>query len=112
MRGRAWPIDDEALGSGSQVLSEASWTKVSLVLAELDARLDKFPPSLKGELLRSECKDPKKFGIDDLSNNAKDALYYLVGERKATRFVVWLAKREERIRKRYKKYTLVKNVRS
>jgi hypothetical protein len=102
IRGRAWPSDGRALGgSGGHVLGEANWVKVSTVLAELDDRLSKVYPSLKGDLLRAECKDPKKEKIEYLSQDAKDALYYISGRRKDTSFTVWLAKR------RYKKYTRV-----
>jgi len=98
MRGRTWPTDDEALGSsGNWALSEAGWVKVSTLLAELDERLDKIRPSLKGELLRNECKVRDR--IDYLSDDAKDALYYVVGSRrKDTPFTVWV--RMKRYRKR------------
>jgi len=106
IRGRAWPVDDEVGSGGSRRIGEASWVKVSLILAELDDRLSKIYPSLKGELLRSECKDPNKDKIEYLSDGAKDALYYVAGKRKDTPFTVWLAK------KRYKKYTPIEKCRS
>jgi len=107
IRGRAWPTSDEALGgSSTRVVSDAVWVSVSLMLAELDTRLSKIYPSLKGNLLRSECKDPKKDKLQYLSDDAKDALYYVAGKRKDTPFTVWLAKQ------RYKKYTLVGKPRS
>jgi len=104
LRGRAWPTSDEALGgSSNQTLSEAAWAKVSLLLAEIDERLDKIRPSLKGELLRNECKLPEKDRIEYLSDDAKDALYYVAGaNRKETPFTMWLAVN------RYRKYNKVK----
>ena len=104
IRGRAWPTSDEALGgSSNQTLSEAAWVKVSLLLAEMDVRLDKIRPSLKGELLRNECKLPEKDKLEYLSDDAKDALYYVVGaNRKETPFTMWLAVN------RYRKYNRVK----
>ena len=106
IRGKAWPTDDEALGgSGTQALNDAAWASVSILLAELEVRLEKIKPSLKGELLRDQCKLRDR--IEYLSNDAKDALYYVIGaKRKNIPFTVWLAK------KRYRKYTLAKNVRS
>ena len=104
IRGRAWPTSDEALGgSSNQTLSEAAWVKVSLLLAEMDVRLDKIRPSLKGELLRNECKLHEKDKLEYLSDDAKDALYYVAGaNRKETPFTMWLAVN------RYRKYNRVK----
>ena len=106
IRGRAWPTDEEALGGrGCQALSDATWVSASVVLAELDARLDRIRPSLKGELLRNECKTRDR--IEYLSDDAKDALYYVSGiKRKGTPFTAWLAKR------RYKKYTPLKTTKA
>jgi len=96
IRGRAWPNSDEALGgSSTQTLSDAAWVSVSLLLAELDTRLDKT--SIKGELLAEQCVTREKMAY--LSAHAKEALLYISGwRRKETPFNVWLATR------RYRKY--------
>jgi hypothetical protein len=99
IRGRRWPIPDNTVpgGIGGQVLSEAAFSKVSLILAELYDRLGKT--GIKGELLASQCKEDKREKMEYLSDNAKDALYYVAGgNRKDTPFTVWLAVN------RYRKY--------
>ena len=98
IRGRAWPTSDEALGSGSrQLLSDAAWVSVSLLLAELYERIDRT--GLKGELLTEQCK--QRDSIDYLSDNAKHALYYICGDkRKTMSFTDWLRKWRERHGKR------------
>jgi hypothetical protein len=98
IRGYRWPApSDMALGGiSSMALSDAAFVSISIILAELDYRLNRT--SLKGELLSEQCK--RRDRIEYLSNNAKDALYYIAGaSRKGTPFTVWLAK------ERYKKYT-------
>ena len=73
-------------------------------MAEIEQRLERT--HLKGEILRAQCKewDPKEndFRIkrmEYLSDNAKDALYYVSGDkRRATSFTVWLAKRRKKVR--------------
>ena len=103
IRGRAWPVEEQAPGgSSSQYLNDAAWVSVSVVLAEVDARLDKT--GLKGEVLRSQCKEEARDRIEYLSDSAKDALYYISGNRKATSFSKWVAKRGARRRERDKKY--------
>ena len=102
IRGKAWPSSDEALGgSSNQQLSDAAWVSVSLLLAELGVRLEKIRPSLKGERLSDQCKLRDR--IEYLTDDAKDALYYIRGgKRKETPFNVWVATR------RYRKYNMAK----
>jgi hypothetical protein len=107
IRGKRWPVPDNTVlgGMGGQVLSEATFTKVSLILAELYARLESA--GTKGELLSSQCKEPERDKLQYLDDKVKDVLYYVAGDkRKQTSFPVWLAKR------RYKKYTRLEKCRS
>ena len=97
LRGHGWPVPDDNApgGMSTKVLGEADFVKVSLILAELHERLDKT--RLKGEVLEAQCKVVDK--VEYLSDNAKDALYYVAGDsRKDTPFTVWLAKRRKKVR--------------
>ena len=99
MRGQRWPEPDDSAPGGMSVkfISEATWAKVSLLLAELDERLDRT--RLKGDLLREQCQNREK--MEYLSDDAKDALYYASGfKRRTMSFVDWLRKRRERHEKR------------
>lgn len=99
IRGHRWPVaDDTALGGmGGQTLSEATFTKVSRILAELDGRLEKTGD--KGDILREQCKNRDR--VQYLSDKAKDALYYVVGDNpKSTSFVDWLRIRRFRYENR------------
>ena len=101
LRGRAWPVPDDTApgGMGMRVLSEADFAKVSLVLAELDQRIERT--RLKGEVLREQCKNRER--VEHLSDNAKDALYYVCGDnRKRDSFTSWLAKKRYREDKLYR----------
>ena len=101
IRGHRWPLPNDMApgGMSSITLSDAAFVSVSVILAELDYRLDKT--SLKGELLIEQCKNREK--LEYLSDNAKDALYYVAGaNRKETPFTMWLAVN------RYRKYNRVK----
>ena len=102
IRGRAWPSSDEALGgSSNQTLSDAAWVSVSLLLAELGARLDTICPSLEGELLRDQCKLRDR--VEYLSDDAKAALYYISGpDRRLTPFKTWRRINRFRYEKRNK----------
>jgi len=97
IRGHRWPIPDDTVlgGMGGQTLKGAAFTKVSDVLAEIDRRLT--PTGDKGDILREQCKNRDK--LQYLSDKAKDALYYVVGDNpRATPFTVWV--RMKRYRKR------------
>ena len=99
MRAKAWPVPDDTApgGMSTKVLGEADFVKVSLILAELHERLAKT--SLKGEVLEAQCKVVDK--MEYLSDNAKDALYYVSGDsRKDTDFTTWLRIRRHRYEKR------------
>ena len=98
LRGHRWPVVDENTGGmTNRVVSDAVFTKASLLLAELYQRLDRT--GLKGELLAEQCKVRDK--VEYLSDNAKDALFYVSGDkRKLMSFVDWLRKRRERHGKR------------
>lgn len=88
IRGKAWPIPDELAPGGMrpQILSEAAFVKISVVLAELSYRLSRCGD--KGDLLSEECKRREK--VQYLSDKAKSALYYVAGDnRKKTSFRVW-----------------------
>jgi len=98
LRGRKWPEPDETIGGMSgKTITEATFAKVSLLLAEIYSRLDSC--GWKGKLLSAECKDHERDKMEYLSRDAKDALYYVAGDnRKDTPFSVWV--RMKRYRKR------------
>ena len=105
LRGKAWPVPDDTApgGMSSQQLSEANWAKVSLILAELDARLKQCKPSLKGDLLRAQCKDKDVERVEHLTDDASDALYYIGGfDRRGQKFSKWVGNRDYEARKRVK----------
>jgi len=87
-----WPVPDATAPGGmrGKSVTEAAFAKVALVIAELDTRLSKT--NWRGRLLTEECKNRDR--MDYLSNDAKDALYYVVGWRRKDRsFSVWLKDR-------------------
>lgn len=94
-----WPTPENTCEAPKRTLSkEAQYVNAAVVIAELDYRLGKT--GIKGRLLEEECKNRGK--IDDLSDDAMDALLYCSGwRRRDTPFSVWLAK------KRYRKYNKV-----
>ena len=97
IRGKRWPVPDNTTlgGMGGQVLSEATFTKVSLILAELYARL--ASAGTKGELLSSQCKELERDKLQYLDDKVKDVLYYVAGDkRKQTSFNDWLKVRRYR----------------
>ena len=98
LRGHQWPVVDENTGGmTNRAVSEAGFVKASLLLAELYQRIERT--GLKGELLIEQCKVREK--VEYLSDNAKDALFYVSGDkRKTMSFVDWLRKRRERHGKR------------
>jgi len=101
IRARAWPSSDDALGGRTRMqLSDAAWVSVSLLLAELYERIERT--GVKGELLVEQCHNKEKYEkVEYLSESAKDALYYVCGDkRKAMSFMDWLRKRRERHEKR------------
>lgn len=99
LRGHQWPVVDENTGgTTNRVVSDAVFVKASLLLAELYQRLDRT--GIKGELLAEQCKVREK--VEYLSDNAKDALYYVSGDkRKDSGFTLWLARRRYREDKKY-----------
>ena len=87
-----WPVPDATVAGGmrGKSITEAAFVKVILVIAELDSRLSKT--SWRGRLLAEECKNREMMVF--LSNDAKDALYYVVGWRRKDRnFSGWLKDR-------------------
>ena len=109
LRGHRWPVLDTNTGDMiTRTISEAAFTKSSDLLAELYSRINGWElkgrrisgTGWKGKLLISQCKNPDIMKIQWLDPDAKDALFYVSGDkRRTTPFAVWLAKR------RYKKYT-------
>jgi len=94
IRGHAWPQPDVAVpgGVGGVALPEAAFTKVSLVLAEIYARLK--GAGIRGELLASQCKEPERGKMEYLDDKMKEVLWYVAGDsRKRTSFSAWLARR-------------------
>ena len=102
LRGHQWPELDENIGGmTNRTISDAAFTKASLLLAELYQRIDRTGD--KGDILAAECKDPDKLKVEYLSGKAKDALFYVAGDRrKAVSFVDWLRIRRHRYGKRNK----------
>jgi len=87
-----WPVPDATVAGGmrGKSITEAAFVRVILVIAELDSRLSKT--SWRGRLLAEECKNREMMVF--LSNEAKDALYYVVGWRRKDRnFSGWLKDR-------------------
>ena len=90
-----WPVaDTTALGGMSgKVLTEAAFTKAALLIAELDYRLAKT--GWRGQLLIEQCINREKMLY--LSDDVKDALYYVAGwNRKDRDFTAWLKDRRYR----------------
>ena len=90
LRGHQWPVLDENTGHmANRVVSDAVFVKASLLLAELYQRIEKTGD--KGDVLAAECKVPEKVKIEYLSGKAKDALFYVAGDkRKKVSFTDWL----------------------
>jgi len=104
IRGHRWPQPDTAApgGIGGAVLAEAAFAKVSLVLAEIYARLK--TAGLRGELLASQCKEPERERPEYLDDKVKEVLWYVAGDgRKRTPFSAWLAARRHRKHERESK---------
>jgi hypothetical protein len=96
LRQGLWPIPDEraevGLKSGG-MSTEARFTKAILVIAELDKRL--IRTGWRGQLLAEQVVNREKMMY--LSDDAKDALYYVSGwRRKAMPFYEWRKKRRYR----------------
>jgi len=73
------------------MIAEARFARAVLVIAELDKRLVRT--GLRGELLAEQCINRER--MDYLSDNAKDALYYVSGwSRNPRSFAQWLADRK------------------
>lgn len=91
-----WPTPESTCETPKRALSkEAQYVNAAIVIAELDYRLEKT--GIKGELLASQCKEPDRVKIDYLSDNAKDALFYVSGwRRKELPFNSWLKQRRYR----------------
>lgn len=73
-----WPVTDTTVAGGMRgktMSTEAAFTKVVLTIAEVDQRLSKT--GWRGRLLAEEAKNREK--MDYLSDDAKDALYYVAG---------------------------------
>lgn len=96
LRQGLWPIPDEraevGLKSGG-MSTEARFTKAILVIAELDKRLTKT--GWRGQLLAEQVINREKMMY--LSDDAKDALYYVSGwRRKGMPFYQWRWQRKRR----------------
>jgi len=90
-----WPAPDATAPGGmrGKSVTEAAFAKVVLVIAELDSRLSKT--GWRGRLLAEECKNREMMMF--LSNDAKDALYYVVGRgRRELPFNDWRKQRNYR----------------
>ena len=100
LRGFGWPVAEDALGGMSGVtIKQGNFVQVAEAFAELDPRIERT--RLKGKLLRAECKMPStnkvEYRFEFLSEDAKDALYYVSGDkRKKSPFTTWLAKKRKR----------------
>ena len=99
LRGHQWPMPDQNTGgTTNRAVSDAVFTKASLLLAEVYQRIERT--GLKGELLAEQCKSREK--VEYLSDHAKDALFYVAGDRrKGSSFTLWLARRRYRRDKKY-----------
>ena len=92
-----WPAPDATApgGMSGKTLTEAAFVKVILIIAELDCRIEQA--GWRGKVLVGECYKLEKMMY--LSDDAKDALYYVAGwKRKDTNFSQW--RRQKRYRKR------------
>jgi hypothetical protein len=78
---------------GKVINTEAAFVNARIVMGELNYRLGRT--GLKGRLLTEECKNREE--MDDLSNEAKEALYYVSGwRRRDLSFNGWLKQRRYR----------------
>ena len=93
LRQGRWPAPETVVESGvrGKMSAGAPFAKAILIIAELDQRLART--GLRGELLVEQCINREK--MDYLSDNAKDALYYVSGwSRNPRSFAQWLADRK------------------
>ena len=75
-------------------VTEAAYVKVAIAIGEVDDRLKKT--GWRGRLLAEECKNREK--MEYLSDDAKDALYYVAGwYRRRMEFDDWRKKRRYRV---------------
>jgi hypothetical protein len=88
------PDSTASPGTRGKVLStEAAFTRAAIIIAELDYRLSKT--GIKGELLAEQAKNRERMEL--LSDNARDALYYVAGwRRKELSFRTWEKQRNYR----------------
>jgi hypothetical protein len=101
LRGHRWPVFDDTAprGISSKPASEAAFVKASIVLAEIYNRLETTRD--KGDILAAECKIPEKTKVQYLGGKARDALFYVAGDkRKNTSFTDWARMRRFRYEKR------------
>lgn len=92
-----WPVPDATVAGGmrGKSVTEAGFAKVMLITGELDTRLERT--GLRGRLLAAECKDRDMERVNYLSQDAKDALYYVVGwRRRKMGFSQWRKQRKYR----------------
>lgn len=89
-----WPVkDDSPDGAISTTPTEASFAKVSRIIAEVDDRLK--GTGWRGRLLAEQCINRDRLGY--LDYDAKDALYYVAGwNRRTMKFPDWMKKRKYR----------------
>jgi len=93
LHGGQWPVPDATAPGGmrGRTVTGAAFTKVALIIAEVDRRLKKT--EWRGRLLAEECKNREKMHY--LSDDAKDALYYVAGwSLKERDFSDWLKDRK------------------
>lgn len=96
LRQGVWPSPESVLEAGirgRQMIAEGRFAKAVLVMAEIDKRLART--GLRGEVLAEQCINREK--MDYLSDNARDALYYVAGwKRRRMSFYQWQWQRRRR----------------
>lgn len=99
-----WPVPDATSPGGmhGKRMTGAAFTKVILIIAEVDCRLKRT--GLMGKLLAEQAKNRDR--MDDLDGDAKSALYYISGwRRKEMSFSAW--RKQKKYRHDYQKVVKV-----
>lgn len=86
-----WPAPETTCEAPKKTISkDAQYVNAAVIMGELHSRLEKT--GLKGKLLAEQCKNRER--VLYLSDEAKDALYYVSGwRRKGSPFSNWLKDR-------------------
>jgi len=94
LRQGLWPSPESLVEGGvrgRQTITEGRFVKATLIISEIDSRIE--TTGWRGLLLKEECINRDRMIY--LSDNAKDALYYVAGwDRKPRSFSGWVKDRK------------------